>query len=51
MMNETISQAPVETLSPELQELLDNINMADLSTLEIAEIEIDSGVKMTTHRS
>lgn len=50
-MNETISQTPIETLSPELQELLDNIKTVDLSTFEIAEIEIDSGVKMTTHRT
>ncbi|MGY4492922.1 hypothetical protein [Pseudomonas sp. TE3610] len=50
-MYDNVTQDPTEGLPPELQELLDNVNSIDLTTLEIAEIEIDSGVRMTTHRS
>lgn len=50
-MNDKKTQEAMEVTQNELSNLIEDVGLLDLSAMEIAEIEIDAGVKMTTHRT
>ncbi len=50
-MKELNNQELLDVQAGELYETLKDIDSIDVSQLEIAEVEIDTGVRMTTHRS